>query len=59
MHAWPVTLWLTALAFALVGTCLLAVILRQSWTWIAAVACVFLTLLIYVLLSDVPIGVSL
>lgn len=54
-----VTLWLTALAFALMSTCLVATVLRQSWTTIAAVVCVALTLLILALLSDVPIGVSL
>lgn len=53
------TLWLTALAFVLMSACLTAAILRKSWTWIPAVGCVALTLLIYVLLSDVAIGVSL
>lgn len=53
------TLWLLALAFLLMSACLAAALRRVSWTWIAAVACVSLTLLIYVLLSDVEIGVSL
>lgn len=53
------TLWLTALAFLLMSTCLAATLRRASWTWIAALGCVSLTLLIYILLSDVAIGVSL
>lgn len=53
------TLWLLALAFLLMCGCLAAAVRQMLWTWIAAVVCVSLTLLIYVLLSDVPIGVSL
>lgn len=53
------TLWLTAAAFILMSACLAATILRANWTWIAAVVCVSLTILIYILLSDVAIGVSL
>ncbi len=53
------TLWLTAVGFLLMCACLAATILRAGWTWIAALACVLLTLVIYVLLSDVAIGVSL
>ncbi|MGD9620216.1 MAG: hypothetical protein AB7G47_09020 [Mycolicibacterium sp.] len=39
--------------------CLAATLLRASWTWVPAAACVALTILIYILLSDVAIGVSL
>ena len=53
------TLWLLALAFLLMCGCLAATFRRVNRTWIAAVGCVALTMLIYVLLSDVPIGVSL
>ncbi len=53
------TLWLLACAFLLMSGCLAATWRGVSRTWIAAVVCVFLTLLIYVLLSDVEIGVSL
>lgn len=53
------TLWLLACAFLLMCGCLAATWRRANRTWMAAVACVSLTLLIYVLLSDVPIGVSL
>ncbi|MFM9033000.1 MAG: hypothetical protein ACKOQ4_01690 [Mycobacterium sp.] len=53
------TLWLLALAFLLMCGCLAAALRRVGRTWIAAVVCVALTLLIYVLLSDVGIGVSL
>ena len=53
------TLWLLALAFLLMCGCLVAALRRARWTPVAAVVCVALTLLIYVLLSDVPIGVSL
>lgn len=53
------TLWLLALAFAIMTGCLIAALLRKSWTPVPAVVCVLLTLLIYVLLSDVAIGVSL
>lgn len=53
------TLWLLALAFLLMCGCLAAALRQSSRTWIAALVTVALTLLIYVLLSDVPIGVSL
>ena len=53
------TLWLLALAFLLICGCLVAAYRRMRAAWIAAVVCVALTLLIDVLLSDVPIGVSL
>lgn len=53
------TLWLTACAFLLMSGCLGATMLRKTWTWIPAVGCVSLTILIYILLSDVAIGVSL
>ncbi len=55
----PMTLWMLALAFLLLCGCLVATFRRSNWTWIGAVGCVALTLLIYVLLSDVAIGVSL
>jgi len=54
-----VTLWLLTIAFLLMSGCLAAALRRVGGTWIAAVCCVALTLLIYVLLSDVAIGVSL
>jgi lipopolysaccharide export LptBFGC system permease protein LptF len=53
------TLWLLALAFLLMCGCLAATLQRVSRAWIVAVVCVILTLVIYVLLSDVAIGVSL
>lgn len=53
------TLWLLALSFLLMSGCLVAALRRVGRTWIAAVLCVSLTLLIYILLSDVAIGVSL
>ena len=52
------TLWLLALSFLLMSGCLGAAVRRVGRTWIAAVVCVSLTLLIYVLLSDVSIGVK-
>lgn len=55
----PMTLWMLALAFLLMCGCLAATFRRSNGTWIVAVVCVALTLLIYVLLSDVAIGVSL
>lgn len=53
------TLWLLALAFLLMCGCLAATWRGVSRAWIGAVVVVALTVLIYVLLSDVAIGVSL
>ncbi|MCB0925489.1 MAG: hypothetical protein KDB50_13250 [Mycobacterium sp.] len=53
------TLWLLAVAFLLMSGCLVGALRQVGRTWIAAVVCVWLTVLIYVLLSDVAIGVSL
>jgi len=53
------TLWLLAVAFLLMSGSLIAALRRASGTWIAGLGCVALTVLIYVLLSDVAIGVSL